>query len=117
MAGSVQAAYGAFLHSKRKNQPYGDFEAFRREHAAWLPDYARFSAMKEHFKGRPWWEWPAEVRTAAGSRRTPAPPALAARSEAFEFIQYLFFGQWAQLRTRAAKLGIAIIGDAPIFAA
>jgi 4-alpha-glucanotransferase len=110
-------AYGAFVWGKRKNQPYGDFEAFRREHASWLPDYARFSAMKEHFKGRPWWEWPPEVRTAAGSRKTPAPPALAARSEAFEFIQYLFFGQWAQLRTRAAQLGITIIGDTPIFAA
>ena len=29
--------------------------------------------------------------------------------EAFEFIQYLFFGQWALLRTRAAKLGITEI--------
>ena len=110
-------AYGAFVWSKRKLQPYGDFAAFRRTHAAWLPDYARFSALKEHFKGRPWWEWPAEVRTAAGSRKTPAPAALAERSEAFEFIQYLFFGQWAQLRARAAKLGISIIGDTPIFAA
>ena len=110
-------AYGAFVASQRKLQPYGDFAVFRRTHADWLPDYARFSALKEHFKGRPWWEWPAEVRTAAGSRKTPAPVAIDARSEAFEFIQYLFFGQWAQLRARAATLGISIIGDTPIFAA
>jgi len=110
-------AYGAFVASQRKLQPYGDFAVFRRTHAAWLPDYARFSALKEHFKGRPWWEWPVEVRTAAGSRKSSAPVALDARSEAFEFIQYLFFGQWAQLRARAATLGISIIGDTPIFAA
>jgi len=106
-----------FVRSGRRKLPYGDFEAFRRQHAAWLPDYARFSSLKEHFKGRPWWEWPAEVRTAAGSRKTPAPPQLAARCEAHEFIQYLFFGQWTLLRAEAAKLGIAIIGDTPIFAA
>ena len=110
-------AHDAFVRGKRKIQPYGDFETFRRQHAAWLPDYARFTALKEHFKGRPWWEWPAEVRTAAGSRKTPVPRHLAARSEAFEFIQYLFFGQWNQLRARAAQLGITIIGDTPIFAA
>jgi 4-alpha-glucanotransferase len=106
-----------FVRSGRRKLPYGDFEAFRRQHAAWLPDYARFSALKEHFKGRPWWEWPVEVRTASGSRRTPAPTQLAGRIEASEFIQYLFFGQWTLLRAEAAKLGISIIGDAPIFAA
>jgi len=110
-------AHAQFVRGGRRALPYGDFEAFRRLHSAWLPDYARFSALKTHFKGRPWWEWPIEVRTAAGSRKTPAPPQLAASIEAYEFIQYLFFGQWAQLRARATKLGIAIIGDTPIFAA
>ncbi|MEO6874963.1 MAG: 4-alpha-glucanotransferase, partial [Opitutaceae bacterium] len=110
-------AHAQFIRSGRKILPYGDFEAFRREHASWLPDYARFSALKLHFKGKPWWEWPAEVRTAAASRTAQAPAELAARIEAYEFIQYLFFGQWAQLRIKAAQLGISIIGDAPIFAA
>lgn len=110
-------AYDRFVRGGRRTMPYGDFDAFRRQHAAWLPDYARFAALKEHFKGHPWWEWPAEVRTAAGSRHAPAPPQLAASIEAYEFIQYLFFGQWTQIRARATQLGIAIIGDTPIFAA
>jgi 4-alpha-glucanotransferase len=37
--------------------------------------------------------------------------------EAYAFVQYLFFGQWARLRARATKLGISLIGDTPIFAA
>jgi 4-alpha-glucanotransferase len=110
-------AHAEFVRGGRRTLPYGDFDAFRRQHSAWLPDYALFSALKEQFKGRPWWEWPREVRTPPGSRKTPSPPQLAARIEAHEFIQYLFFGQWAQVRARATKLGIAIIGDTPIFAA
>jgi 4-alpha-glucanotransferase len=42
---------------------------------------------------------------------------VADRAEAYEFIQYLFFGQWTLLRACAAKLGISIIGDTPIFTA
>ncbi len=66
-------AHAEFVRGGRRNQPYGDFETFRRQQAAWLPDYARFSALKEHFQGKPWWEWPADVRTSSGSRKTPVP--------------------------------------------
>ena len=110
-------AHAAFGRSGRKIQPYGDFEAFRREQSSWLPDYALFSALKGHFQGQPWWDWPASARTPVAARKTTLPRQLAERIEAYEFIQYLFFGQWTQLRAKAAALKIEIIGDAPIFAA
>ena len=31
--------------------------------------------------------------------------------------QFLFFRQWAAVRTKAAELGVRIIGDIPIFVA
>jgi len=111
------AAHAAFVRSGRRRLPYGDFEAFRREQAAWLPGYALFSALKEHFQGQAWWEWPAELRSLAAAGKHPLATTLAPRIEAYAFIQYLFFGQWARLRARAQALGIAIIGDTPIFAA
>ena len=110
-------AHAQFVRSGRKLQPYGDFEAFRRQQSAWLPDYALFFALKGHFAGQPWWEWPASARTPASARQTTLPRQLADRTEAYEYIQYLFFGQWTQLRARASALGVGIIGDAPIFAA
>ncbi len=110
-------AHAQFVRSGRRFALYGDFAAFRRSQASWLPDYALFSALKAHFQGRPWWEWPATARTPAAARQSPLPRQLADRIEAYEFIQYLFLGQWTQLRTRATALGISIIGDAPIFAA
>src|SRR5690606_9018475 len=39
------------------------------------------------------------------------------QAEAHAFFQYLFFGQWDRVRARAHKLGIEIVGDAPIFVA
>lgn len=97
--------------------PYGDFAEFRRSHAQWLRPFAFFSALKDHFSGQPWWEWPAAIRSLAGAEKSPLREQVEPRAEAYEFIQYLFFGQWAEIRSRASQLGIGIIGDAPIFTA
>lgn len=95
----------------------GGFEAFRREQAAWLDAYALFSALKEEQGGRPWWEWPRDLRSFASAQRTPASSRLERRTEAHAFLQYLFFNQWRRVRTQAAAAGIEIIGDIPIFTA
>jgi 4-alpha-glucanotransferase len=93
------------------------FGAFKARNAAWLDDYALFRALKEENGGRAWYEWPAAVRrheTAAGSG---ARARLAGAIEAECFTQYVFFAQWERLRAAAAKRGVSIIGDIPIFVA
>jgi 4-alpha-glucanotransferase len=104
---------------RRAPQPYGDFAKFRAEHAGWLNAYALFMALKDHFDGRPWWLWPESVRfyTRAQSAPLASEAAVVVRAEAYAFAQYLFFGQWAQVRAKARAAGVALIGDAPIFAA
>lgn len=97
--------------------PYGSFPAFREKHSAWLRPFALFSALKDHFSGQPWWEWPVPIRSLAGAEKSPLAKQVASRADAYEFIQYLFFGQWAEIRQRATQLGIGIIGDTPIFTA
>lgn len=111
------SAHAAWRRDPQRALPYGDFAVFRRTHAGWLGGYGYFSALKDHFNGRPWWEWPEEVRSFAGAEKSPLRGELSVRAEAYEFIQYLFFGQWRQIRERAAELGIQIIGDTPIFTA
>lgn len=110
-------AFDNFKSRSRPILPYGDFEQFRRDESTWLDAYALFMAHKDHFKGQPWWEWPAELRFYAQAQKSPLASTLAARAEAHAFFQYLFFGQWRQVRTKAAALGVSIIGDAPIFVA
>ena len=95
----------------------GGFEAFRAEQADWLDAYALFSALKEDQDGRPWWEWPPEIRSFVAAQGSPARSRLRPRTEAHAFLQYLFFTQWRQVRARVAAAGIEIIGDIPIFTA
>ncbi len=100
---------------------YGDYDAFLKKHADWLQAFALFQALKDHHNPLPWWSWPAEVRfyskAAALARKNALPPDVLARAKAHAFFQYLFFGQWTQTRAKAARAGVEIIGDAPIFVA
>lgn len=111
------SAHAAWRKDPNRALPYGEFAAFRRQHASWLAGYGFFSAIKDHFGGRPWWEWPQELRSLADAEKSPLRVQLAERIEGYEFVQYLFFGQWAQLRAQAVARGISIIGDTPIFTA
>jgi 4-alpha-glucanotransferase len=111
------AAHEAWRKDPRRTLPYGDFAAFRDRHAGWLGSYSLFSALKDRFAGRPWWEWPVEARSLGAAEKSAFRREVAPRAEAYEFIQYIFFGQWLELRADAAALGIAIIGDTPIFTA
>lgn len=111
------AAHAAWHKDRKRPLPYGDFETFCQKNAGWLEGYSLFSALKQQFSGQPWWEWPNEVRSLAAAKKPPLRRGLAGRAEAYAFMQYLFFGQWNQLRARAAKLGIQTIGDTPIFTA
>ncbi len=97
--------------------PYGDFEAFKTAQRSWLEPYALFLAIKDHYHGAAWWEWPAEVRFFAQAQKSTLAKTVATRAEAHAFFQFLFFGQWTRVRAKAAGLGLEIIGDAPIFVA
>lgn len=97
--------------------PYGDFERFKHQHAAWLQPFAYFTALKDHFNGAAWTDWPAEARDFTAAQKSPLRELLSEPIERCCFIQYLFFGQWHLLRTEARARGIEIIGDLPIFVA
>ncbi len=94
----------------------GELAAFRRAQADWLPDYALFMAIKARFGMLPLSEWPdkdllAREPKAMRSARTE----LCDECAFYEFMQYLFFTQWTQLRDYAREKGILIIGDVPIY--
>lgn len=112
-------AFDAWVDQKRPALPYGDFTAFAERESDWLESYTRFMALKDHFDGIAWWDWPEEVRFLPQARKTKLweKAAIQKAAEAYAFFQYVFFGQWQRVRKTAADLGIQIIGDAPIFVA
>jgi 4-alpha-glucanotransferase len=106
----------AFARGAR-DEVAADLEAFRAREASWLEDWALFAVIKEAHGGEAWPRWPRLL-----ARRDPA--ALdAARARYGEaifaevFAQHAFFRQWAALRDRCRALGIAFLGDLPIYVA
>lgn len=91
-------------------------EIFVRENH-WLPDYALFMALKRHFDGAAWMQWPEDIRLRQPAAMERYREQLAADVRLFTYIQYQFFRQWKTLREYAAERGVGIIGDLPIYVA
>jgi len=92
-----------------------DFEQFGSEQAHWLDDYALFRALKAHYRGADFLDWPQEL-----VRRDPAALAsarrdLAAKIDQSRFAQFLLFRQGKRLKEYARERGISLIGDLPFF--
>jgi len=91
------------------------FAAFRGDNASWLPDFALFMALKDHFDGAPWTDWPEDIR----NRREPALREYGTRLHReitfHQFCQWLFFRQWGRLKWELSKLDIELVGDVPIY--
>ena len=103
-------------HSRFTGSP--EFDAFRREKAAWLDDYALFMALKAAHGGEAIWSrWEPEI----AARRPAAMAAWRTRLRAeiafVEFTQYQFARQWRGLHDYARERGIGIMGDLPIYVA
>jgi 4-alpha-glucanotransferase len=111
------AAAARTFERRAAGEVSADLEDFRAREAAWLEDWALFAVLKAEHDERPWTRWPAPL-----ARRDPA--ALdAARARyagaifAEVFAQWAFFRQWEALRARCRALGIALLGDLPIYVA
>ncbi len=91
------------------------FERFVIEQAAWLDDYALFMALKQSHDGASWLDWPEPERLRRPDTLNEARRSLAERIDRQRFHQFLFFRQWAEVRTYARRCGIRLIGDLPIF--
>lgn len=106
-----------FLKSLKDLPGYGSYAAFKQAHAGWLDGYAAYVAAKAHHEGACWLEWPLEHRSFAKLQTSKLFPQLQEAIEGVCFVQYVFAGQWRNLRAYAADKGIGMIGDAPIFVA
>ena len=92
-----------------------DFDTFCIENADWLEDYALFFALKRAHGGAPWYEWELGLRFHERQALEDARLEHAYQMSLCRAAQYLFFRQWAALKTYANGLGVRIIGDLPIY--
>jgi len=105
----------AFLRFRTVPEMSAAFEAFCRDEADWLEEFALFMALKKAHHGKIWHAWERPY-----ARRDPEALAGFARAHADEiawqkFLQFLFDRQWRALKKYANAKGIKIVGDLPIY--
>ncbi len=84
----------------------------------WLTDYALFTALKAHFGGVSWQEWPDEGARLRQAEALEKYRSMLADEIAYHsFVQFLFYRQWFALKEYANRQGIRFFGDMPIYVA
>ena len=91
------------------------FNHFCRTEKDWLEDYALFMSLKDLHQGRSWHEWSPQYQVLDTRTRKAALTELADSITYYQFIQFIFFKQWHELKLYANKKGISVMGDIPIF--
>lgn len=81
----------------------------------WLENYGLFMALKEHFGGVPWQNWPEELVLRKAEAMQEYREKLSRECGYHSFVQYIFYSQWQKLRSYANSKGLSIIGDVPIY--
>lgn len=94
-----------------------EIAAFTAENP-WVKDFALFTALKQHFGGKMWTQWPdrgAKMREKAALARYEK--ELDQEIRFHIFCQYVFARQWEALKKYCNSLGISLFGDMPIYVA
>ena len=93
------------------------FDDFCFDQASWLNDYAFFEAIRENQSYRGWQQWPDEIKQRDPSALHHWGSQLQDRIYWYKYLQFVFFEQWAALKSYANNNGVKIFGDLPIFVA
>ena len=74
-------------------------------------------ACKEEQGGSAWNTWPNDISRRTLAAMNAASARLKEEVQAAKYWQFEFFQQWQELRAYAAKAGVMIVGDLPIYVA
>lgn len=90
-------------------------DAFVKENAFWLEDYALYMVLKERFELKAWFEWDEPYKKRNKKAIEQIKIEYKEKIEYFYFEQYEFFRQWSELKAYANSYGMGIFGDMPIY--
>lgn len=107
------AYYGFKLHATEQDK--AEFTRFCSDKKFWLDDYALFIALRKEFSNLSWNQWPEPYKTRNSSVLNEASRRLCIEIEGIKFEQFVFFKQWHELKDYAARHGVLMFGDIPIF--
>ncbi|HEX7153040.1 MAG TPA: 4-alpha-glucanotransferase [Thermoanaerobaculia bacterium] len=110
----------SFAHYEREAtaEQRASFETFVQfEQEDWLGEFALYMALKEHHGGGAWWQWEPAYAQRDATTLEHAQQIFAEDIRFHQYVQWLFFRQWSNVREAAHARGIHIMGDIPIYVA
>lgn len=107
----LKKAYKTFL--KMFDQFEQEYQLFTST-ADWLYPYAVFITLKKHNDMAPWTEWPKEEKSWIQNRRYSL-KRLEEEIRYEQFIQFIFYKQWSDIKKYANEHGVQIMGDIPFY--
>lgn len=109
----------AFLAFKSDTMHSGhvDYQAFVDKQGFWLHDFALYVALRQDYFGKSWQDWPDPIMNREPEAVDEASERLVSTIDQIKFEQFIFFTQWAEIRTYAHEKGVLLFGDMPIFVA
>lgn len=112
----LKLAFDHFL-KKKDTSLQADFTTFLQNNKFWLEDYSLFMAAKDYHKGVAWTDWNKDIAFPTKKNKDKWKRKLTSGIRYHQFLQFIFFKQWFNLKSYANKQDIQIIGDMPIFVA
>lgn len=96
------------------------FRAFVAHHADWIRGYALFRVLMDENGGSEQWDtWPVEHQTMERAEQwlETRPKVRRKKLERlmtfFQYVQWIAFSQWSDLKAHCDKKGVALMGDVP----
>ena len=83
----------------------------------WVTDFALFVALKNHFAGLPFWQWPQPYRDRATDTLHGFAQEHQQMLEEQKVLQYFAHRQWREVKAYAYSKGISTFGDLPLYVA
>jgi 4-alpha-glucanotransferase len=117
---ALERAFDRFHREEwsRRSERARALEAFTRENAAWLDEYALFVALHDdEHGGKPWTEWPEPHRERHPGALADARARHARRLLFLAWVQWQLDLQWRDARRSANGAGVELAGDLPFMVA
>ena len=92
------------------------FGRFRKEHAAWLEDWALYRALHDQ-RSTSWRDWEPALRERQPGALAEAREKLSSVIDSLSYTQWIADTQWRRGRADANAAGVKMVGDLPFMVA
>jgi malto-oligosyltrehalose synthase/4-alpha-glucanotransferase len=91
-----------------------EYDSFCKKEIYWLQDFAIYAVLRNHLRSE-WYQWPDKLKKRNKNALKEFSEGHAEELEKVKWLQFMFFRQWAALRSYCNNLDIKLFGDLPFY--